>query len=986
MRSNLVRWVWLGLIVVWTLTSACHGGGGGGGGGSVDNPPVPNATIVASNGSYGRVLTPGQRTRLGVSVAGPDGAPLGGQTVVFVAPDSGATGAFDAPDPLGPNYFRAHTDGSGVASAVFVPNTTLGPYLIDAFLEGTDVTMTFAVTTLDSIPAAAASIDDVRAAVGALAKTPDSLLNGPVLLPAGATVTSTERMASAIPVSGLTWFFWWDDARHDFFDHPTRFVTLDATTPSPASGTPAVHDQQGWPLIQMASGGTPSSLRSPLFTNAAFFSSGSDTTPPPSLSTQSLGVRPLGGGGPGQACSIVLWGGPDAVLYNNARQMTVSLGSISTILLGTSGYLDATGGGTPNPFGPPDSRHPGRHPSIGDFQTALGLVQTIPCSHLYVYIAAHGDDTGLDLENAHDASGNTITSGFIDYVPQGNPFLLGPALLAATGGTIPVSVILQSCKSGAAIPQLQALALDCKPPGMGMGLTGDVVTAADASHTATSYAAIAFLGALSPFTYALLESWSQRHMGPLDAYANGVSQSLSPLLMADHPIGVGLNLHPLTFAVPDVTVHLPGQGTVTLSRPNASDIESGRRQATVTVADASIATPDPTAVWPDGASTVGENIHAVAVGATKYTVCTLGDLYAYEGMGTITVDACPGPSTVTGVSVTSGPALTPVTITGTNLGHVTTVRFSGVLAPLSSQSATQILTSVPSRAATGPLTLNGGCGLVTAVPTFTIPTGTSYTEYSVSEAQSNVQMSCSCSSPPAGPCISVQAVNTTTLAFFGSNGVFWDGYPGPSTQPPSGMGGSNGAFTVNEIYQDVNTHKSYQGTIGGDGALGPTVVTYTAMANSSLLDPNCQSGTGSHTITWTPEFAYWNATVSIAYPKPCPMNDGSVTNYTAGMIKNPNFGLPNANINGLSIDANVGPGYGMGSFTAVLTSGGKYHATSTGSFVVSGAAASVPDTLDATFASDGTATGTMVSTYGDGCVETSSFTMTPLSPLVLGLP
>jgi hypothetical protein len=63
------------------------------------------------------------------------------------------------------------------------------------------------------------------------------------------------------------------------------------------------------------------------------------------------------------------------------------------------------------------------------------------------------------------------------------------------------------------------------------------------------------------------------------------------------------------------------------------------------------------------------------------------------------------PPTITGFTPASGAAGTAVTITGTNLGGATAVAFNGTSATFTVASATQINTTVPAGAGTGPITV-----------------------------------------------------------------------------------------------------------------------------------------------------------------------------------------------------------------------------------------------------------------------------------------
>jgi ELWxxDGT repeat protein len=85
-----------------------------------------------------------------------------------------------------------------------------------------------------------------------------------------------------------------------------------------------------------------------------------------------------------------------------------------------------------------------------------------------------------------------------------------------------------------------------------------------------------------------------------------------------------------------------------------------------------------------------------------------------------TVTSTPAP-TITGFTPTSGVAGTPVTITGTNFTGVTAVAFAGASAAFTPDSATQISTTVPGGARSGPITVTGPGGTAVSAM-FTVPT------------------------------------------------------------------------------------------------------------------------------------------------------------------------------------------------------------------------------------------------------------------------
>jgi hypothetical protein len=76
--------------------------------------------------------------------------------------------------------------------------------------------------------------------------------------------------------------------------------------------------------------------------------------------------------------------------------------------------------------------------------------------------------------------------------------------------------------------------------------------------------------------------------------------------------------------------------------------------------------------------------------------------------------------TITSFTPTAGPVGTTVTITGTNLTGATSVKFNGVSATITSNTATQIVTKVPVGATTGPITVTTPSGTATSATNFTV--------------------------------------------------------------------------------------------------------------------------------------------------------------------------------------------------------------------------------------------------------------------------
>ncbi len=123
---------------------------------------------------------------------------------------------------------------------------------------------------------------------------------------------------------------------------------------------------------------------------------------------------------------------------------------------------------------------------------------------------------------------------------------------------------------------------------------------------------------------------------------------------------------------------------------------------------------------------------AVPTSALTGKLTVTNNVTSAESSGTFTVGgSCVSP-TITSFSPLSGPVGTSVTITGTNLTGATSVKFNGTAAIITSNTATQIVTTVPAGATTGPITVTTAGGTATSATNFTVgaasvPTITSFT-------------------------------------------------------------------------------------------------------------------------------------------------------------------------------------------------------------------------------------------------------------------
>jgi hypothetical protein len=110
----------------------------------------------------------------------------------------------------------------------------------------------------------------------------------------------------------------------------------------------------------------------------------------------------------------------------------------------------------------------------------------------------------------------------------------------------------------------------------------------------------------------------------------------------------------------------------------------------------------------------------VPVGATTGPIRVTTPGFAQVSSSTnYTVAAAP---TITSFTPTSGPVGTSVVITGTNLTGVTAVRFNGLTATFSANTATSVTAVVPSSATTGKVSLTTPGGIATSTADFTVTT------------------------------------------------------------------------------------------------------------------------------------------------------------------------------------------------------------------------------------------------------------------------
>ncbi len=108
-----------------------------------------------------------------------------------------------------------------------------------------------------------------------------------------------------------------------------------------------------------------------------------------------------------------------------------------------------------------------------------------------------------------------------------------------------------------------------------------------------------------------------------------------------------------------------------------------------------------------------------SVTITAADSCTNGCFFGHNVTSGIVQGGGAAP-TITSFTPTAGPVGTTVTITGTNLTGATSVKFNGVSAMITSNTATQIVTKVPTGATTGPITVTTPSATATSATNFTV--------------------------------------------------------------------------------------------------------------------------------------------------------------------------------------------------------------------------------------------------------------------------
>ena len=217
----------------------------------------------------------------------------------------------------------------------------------------------------------------------------------------------------------------------------------------------------------------------------------------------------------------------------------------------------------------------------------------------------------------------------------------------------------------------------------------------------------------------------------------------------------------------------------------------------------------------------------------------------------VTVLVGDGKPVISSFSPTSGIAGDLVTINGDNLGVASSVRFGSIAAIFSTNSASQVIATVPTSAVTAPITISNSYGSVTSSSNFSIlpvvfreDFSSVTTGDSSSTGGSSTAWSGNTNFPSANLVRVYQAGGAVKLGFSSATGSM--------TSRPINLAGNGGAFTISFKVKGWTSVQAGDGIIITAGSQSQTV-TYAATMNDAYetKTQNFTGGTSATTITIT---------------------------------------------------------------------------------------------------------------------------------------
>lgn len=420
---------------------------------TVATPPT-----VQTSGPAAFALAPGQSASLRVQVRDSAGAAVAGASVIFHGPADLGGGSFDGAAP-GEPFLVVQSDASGIATATFRTGPAPGVLSIGASTGDAIRSAVFAISTVQTASPPAAGAEAVRAAVQLLYPAGASVLNGPYLLPAGATVLPAHperRAATGVPMVTKTpaWFFWMDDAPESRFQHPVRFILLDAEKPAAdAAASATIAPVNWWPLVVLPGQPRPVSL---LPSGDTLLLGGAASASAASGQPKFHSLFRLAKVPPEQACAIIVHG-PDApgspadVLRFRDYMLGQNVAAPGNVLMNTPLITTAPDG-------------PRKSITRADLQRLIDEAAKKNCKKLYFYYSGHGTskDDGAGMVLVNEAGDGTDVLSYEELARMMQP-LKGAELC----------MIVDACFSGQVIDWFR-----------GKGYRGAIVTGSDADNVA----------------------------------------------------------------------------------------------------------------------------------------------------------------------------------------------------------------------------------------------------------------------------------------------------------------------------------------------------------------------------------------------------------------------------------------------------------------------------------------------------------------------
>lgn len=240
-------------------------------------------------------------------------------------------------------------------------------------------------------------------------------------LRAGQRVTSYRDRGPAFTAKGPTWFFWVDDDPRAQFEHPTRYVFIDARTRRVRTVA-----QQWWPLVDGSA---------PWFEFGAYWSRKSwafstlDPLPAPPAGRRVADRRPAASTA---ECAVIIDGSGDAKagFPDDVNQ----LAEVTRVSFG----LDT------RKLGPPNN-------SKEDFEKAVDELAKDGCTNMLLFIGSHGSKVSVDMGKGK------YTAAELKALMEKYP-------------SVGFKVVVQSCKSGSWVeplgdkPEIVVTSTDEKTP------------------------------------------------------------------------------------------------------------------------------------------------------------------------------------------------------------------------------------------------------------------------------------------------------------------------------------------------------------------------------------------------------------------------------------------------------------------------------------------------------------------------------------------